>query len=140
MVAVAFALHGFEPFLCFSRQNKQRGRMVIIYVFAFVCVLLVAIGQLLFKLSAVAISESGSAFSIKAASFFIFAMVLYGATSIGWVLILKRIDLGKIYPLMAMAFIMVPIGSYMVFGEKFPSQYLFGVALIFCGVLLTLRA
>lgn len=111
-----------------------------LYIFAFICVLLVAAGQLLFKLSAVAIAESGSVLSAKAFSFFIFAMILYGATSIGWVLILKRIDLGKIYPLMAMAFIMVPIGSYIVFGERFPSQYLFGVALIFCGVFLTLRA
>src|SRR5690606_41278160 len=58
------------------------------------------------------------------------AMMLYGITSVGWVWVLQRIELGRVYPLMALAFVLVPVASHFVFGERFQTQYFIGVALI----------
>jgi drug/metabolite transporter (DMT)-like permease len=67
-------------------------------------------------------------------------MLLYGITSIAWVWVLQKTDLGRVYPLMAIAFILVPIGSYLIFGERFQSQYFVGVVLIIIGVFTVLKS
>ncbi|ANH74377.1 hypothetical protein ACS15_0758 [Ralstonia insidiosa] len=41
---------------------------------------------------------------------------------------------------MALAFLLVPLGSHFVFGERFQTQYAFGVAFIMIGVILTSNA
>jgi drug/metabolite transporter (DMT)-like permease len=73
----------------------------------------------------------------KTLGLFAAAMVLYGVTTLVWIWVLNRSELGKIYPLMALAFILVPVGSYFIFGERFSTQYFIGVAVIALGILLT---
>jgi len=114
--------------------------MLSAYLLAFLCVACIAAGQLLFKISAMASTEAGSFFSRKALLAFMVAIVIYGLTSIGWIFVLRRLDLGKVYPLMALAFIIVPVGSFLVFGERLSLNYWLGVALIFVGVILALRS
>jgi len=41
---------------------------------------------------------------------------------------------------MALAFVLVPLGSHLVFGEKFQFQYYLGVALIVSGIVVATRA
>ncbi len=65
---------------------------------------------------------------------------MYGVTTIAWVWVLQKIELGRAYPLMAIAFVLVPIGSYFVFGERFQTQYFVGVLMIIFGILVTLKA
>ena len=48
--------------------------------------------------------------------------------------------LGRVYPLMAWAFVLVPFGSHIVFGERFQPQYFIGVALIMAGIVIAVRA
>ena len=67
-------------------------------------------------------------------------MALYAITSIAWVWVLQKTDLGRVYPLMALAFILVPLSSHMVFGERFPAHYWVGVALIAVGIVIAVRA
>lgn len=110
------------------------------YLVAILCVFGLAIGQILFKASAAAMAESGSLFAVRPASMLLAAIALYGITSVAWVWILQRTELGRIYPLMALAFILVPIGSYFVFGEKFSPQYFIGVSIIAVGVVVTTSA
>lgn len=110
------------------------------YLFAFLCVVGLSLGQILFKLSASALSSGGSPLALRTIGPFVAAMVLYGVTSLAWVWILQRIELGRIYPLMALAFVLVPLGSHLVFGERFPAQYLVGVALIVAGIVIAVRA
>jgi drug/metabolite transporter (DMT)-like permease len=112
----------------------------MVYFVGFLCVLGLAVGQILFKISSTALLESGTFFSLKSALSLISAMFLYAITSIAWVWVLQKIELGKIYPLMALAFILVPIGSHFVFGERFQIQYFFGVALIAVGIIVAVRA
>lgn len=113
---------------------------MIVYAIAFFCVVGIAVGQILFKASAAAAQYSGTFFALKPAGILLSAMCLYGVTSIAWVWVLQQTELGRVYPLMALAFILVPLGSYIVFGERFQSQYFIGVALIMIGIFIALKA
>ena len=113
---------------------------MIVYAAAILCVVGLAIGQILFKISATALSESGTFFAIKPAAILFAAMCLYGVTSVAWVWVLQKVELGRVYPLMALAFILVPLGSHFVFGERFQSQYFIGVAMIVIGIVVAVRS
>lgn len=110
------------------------------YLVAVFCVVGIAVGQILFKLSAAALKDSGTFFDWGTALMLGSAFALYGLTTIAWVWVLQKLELGKIYPLMALAFVLVPIGSHFILGERFSPQYFVGVALIMAGIVITVRA
>lgn len=110
------------------------------YFVALLCVLGLSVGQILFKLSSSFLTKSGSLFDAKVLLSLFLALSLYGITSIAWIWILQKIDLGRIYPIMALAFILVPIGSYFAFDERFSMQYFIGVLLISIGIVITIRS
>jgi drug/metabolite transporter (DMT)-like permease len=110
------------------------------YVVALICVLGIAAGQILFKLSAASLQRSGSYFDPSTLVTLVSAFALYGITTLAWIWVLQKIELGRVYPLMALAFVMVPIGSYFVFGERFAPQYFVGIALIIAGIIVAARA
>lgn len=112
----------------------------MIYIVALICVTGIAVGQILFKLSAMEWHRAGTLLDVKAALVLLAALALYGITTLAWVWVLQKADLGKIYPLMALAFAIVPVGSYFVFGERFSLQYVLGVLLIIAGIVLTARS
>ncbi len=107
---------------------------------AIICVLSIAAGQILFKLSATSLQRSGSFLDPGTATLLLAAFALYGLTTIAWIWVLQKIDLGRAYPLMALAFVFVPIGSYFFLGEQFRPQYFVGVAMILGGILLAVNA
>lgn len=111
-----------------------------IYVLAFACVLGIAAGQILFKLAANSMNQANSILDLSTLSILGSALALYGITTLGWVWVLQRIELGRVYPLMALAFILVPIASNSIFGEQFSVQYFIGVLLIGAGVILTVMS
>ena len=113
---------------------------MMVQIVAVLCVVGLAIGQILFKVSATSLNESGSFFTFKTSSTLFAAMTLYAITSIAWVWVLQKVELGRVYPLMALAFVLVPLGSHLIFGERFQSQYFVGVALIISGILLAMKA
>lgn len=110
---------------------------MLTYIVAFLCVCGLAAGQVLFKLSADLFNAAGTLFSFKPVSILFAAVMLYGITSLAWVWVLQRVQLGKVYPLMALAFALVPLASYFFFGEKFNFLYYAGVIMIMAGVALT---
>lgn len=113
---------------------------MLVQLVALLCVLGLAVGQILFKVSATSLAQTGSFFAFKTATTLVSAMLLYGITSIAWVWVLQKVELGRIYPLMALAFILVPLGSYLVFGEHFSPQYFIGVILIMIGIAIAVSA
>lgn len=113
---------------------------MIIYLIALICVLGIAAGQILFKLSATALHKSGTIFETNTLLTLLSAFALYGITTLAWVWVLQKIELGKVYPLMALAFVLVPIGSHFFFGERFQPQYFLGVAIIITGILIAVKA
>ncbi|WP_312981217.1 EamA family transporter [Atlantibacter sp.] len=109
----------------------------MIYIYAIICVIGIAIGQILFKLSSISLASTGSLFTPKVLLPLSVAVFLYGLTTVGWVWILKYIELGKIYPIMALSFAIVPIGAYFIFNERFNLQYGIGILLIISGIILS---
>jgi drug/metabolite transporter (DMT)-like permease len=107
---------------------------------AILCVVGLAVGQILFKASAAALMESGTFFASKPAAILLAAICLYGVTSVVWVWVLQKVELGRVYPLMALAFVLVPLGSYLVFGERFQPQYFVGVIMIMIGIFIAVKA
>lgn len=112
--------------------------MWITYGVAMLCVLGMVIGQLLFKYGASIWVASGSWLNNKVLVSVMSAMVLYAITSIVWIWLLRKIELGRVYPLMALAFVLVPLSSYLLFGERFNISYYLGVIMIVMGVTLTI--
>lgn len=110
------------------------------YLGAFACVLGIAGGQILFKLCAMTLHHTGSFFAWETIVTLCAAMVVYVATTIAWTWVLQKIDLGRIYPIMALAFVLVPVGSHFIFGEQFRLQYFVGVAFIMAGIIVAMRA
>lgn len=108
------------------------------YSVALLCVIGIAIGQILFKFSAVIMHRAGNFFDPKGMYILFSALLLYGVTTLGWVWVLQKVSLGRVYPLMALAFVLVPIGSYFIFGERFHLQYIIGVTMIIAGIVLVL--
>ncbi len=113
---------------------------MLVQVIALLCVVGLAVGQILFKLGANSLEQTGDFFTFKTATPLLSAMILYAAISIAWVWVLQKEEIGRVYPLMALAFILVPIASYFVFGERFQPQYFIGVALIIIGIIFVVRA
>ena len=113
---------------------------MFVYIIALVCVIGLAIGQILFKIGAASLAQTGSFFALPTFIRLSAALTLYGIMSIAWIWVLQKIELGKIYPLMALAFVLVPIGSHFIFGERFHIQYFVGVTFIVLGIIITVRA
>ncbi|MGJ7515567.1 4-amino-4-deoxy-L-arabinose-phospho-UDP flippase [Pseudomonas baetica] len=113
---------------------------MVAYMVAFFCVLGLAIGQLLFKLSSTSLALTGTLLSVKSALPLLTAMIIYGVTSVAWVWVLQKIELGRVYPIMALAFVFVPLGSHFIFGERFQAQYFIGLIMIVAGIIITIKS
>lgn len=103
---------------------------------ALLCVCGIAAGQVLFKLAANALAANGGRLWSAGGAILGSALVLYGLTTLAWVWVLQRAELGKIYPLMALAFILVPVASHFIFGEPFTWRYVVGCVLLVVGIVL----
>lgn len=110
------------------------------YVLPLLCVAAIVAGQLLFKASARAWQDAGTLLGVRPLLLFTVAVALFGLASLGWVYALRRDDLGRLYPLMALAFVAVPLASYFAFDERFGGGYYVGVALIVAGVIVAVRS
>jgi drug/metabolite transporter (DMT)-like permease len=111
--------------------------LLVTKTIALLCVVAIAAGQVLFKLGANALIQDGGKWLSRGGAVVAVAVVLYALTTLAWIWVLQRAELGKIYPLMALAFILVPVASYFVFGESFSLRYAIGCVLLVAGVVLT---
>ena len=111
---------------------------MITVLIALACVIGISAGQILFKLCAESYRIAGL-YNSRTLTIFAGAIILYGITNLVWIWVLQRSELGKIYPLMALAFILVPLSSYFIFEERFSMQYIFGIALIAVGIIFTAK-
>ena len=110
------------------------------YVAALACVFGLTIGQILFKSSANEMNQAGTIFDPRGLMVLTVALGVYGVTTLAWVWVLRQAELGQVYPLMALAFILVPIASHFIFGESLSPQYAFGTALMVGGLVIALRS
>ncbi|PHS28233.1 MAG: hypothetical protein COA84_01630 [Robiginitomaculum sp.] len=98
---------------------------------------LLAGGQILFKKTALGLADTSglaNAGQLLVSKWFMAALVLYGAATVLWVMILREIPLARAYPFTALGFILVPTAGVLMFGEKLGAGYIFGVVLIIAGL------
>ena len=100
------------------------------------CVICISIGQLLFKKAAVALPPQPHLVDWLFNGWLIVSLVLYAATTLGWIWVLRHAPLHLAYPFMGLAFLIVPILAWAFQGEPLHWQTLAGGALIMAGVAL----
>ena len=120
--------------------------MSVINFIQLICfVFLMCAGQLLFKKTALILLELNYKLKtfvihefiinlIKIPYFFI-AILIYASATFFWLFILQKIPLSLAYPFTAMAMVIIPILSMLLFNEKLDINYWFGACLIVLGIL-----
>ena len=100
----------------------------------FVCALMGALGQLLFKLGSTSVSLSLSSWITNWR--IIFGMLIYGVSAILFIFALKHGSLSVLYPVVASSYIWVAILSAKFLGEPLFLTKWIGIVLIIGGVIL----
>ncbi|MEP7156147.1 MAG: EamA family transporter [Betaproteobacteria bacterium] len=101
------------------------------------CVAMIAAGQVLFKLVALRSAAAPEA-GLMAHWLnwpFVVALAIYGAATLLWIWVLRYVPLNIAYPVFALAFVIVPVASYVVFREPLGWHHALGGAMIVAGVL-----
>jgi len=99
-------------------------------------------GQMLFKVAAEttpALTGLAGVFALAQNIWAWFAMTLYGSATFLWILILQRVPITLAYPFVALGFVLVPFGAWLLFREPITSKYAVGVFFILCGIFITTR-
>lgn len=102
----------------------------------FICVVLISVGQILFKYSALRPDSRGGIWSLLLNPYLAVAGIIYVGATVLWVVQLRYVPLNRAYPLFALAFVIVPLLSNWAFGERLSIPYLLGSALVVAGVAL----
>ncbi|UOB05164.1 EamA family transporter [[Acidovorax] ebreus] len=101
------------------------------------CVLCISIGQILFKKAAAGFDAPVTWRSLVLNGWLIASLMLYGATTLGWVWILRQVPLNLAYPFMGLAFLFVPTLAWLVLNEPLHWKTFAGGFLILAGIMLT---
>jgi drug/metabolite transporter (DMT)-like permease len=102
--------------------------------------LILAAGQFLFKMTAdrsPAIGHFADVRHLLGDPLLWLALALYGFATLLWVFLLQRVPLSHAYPFAALAFVLVPVGAAVFFGERLSGTFLVGAALIVVGICVT---
>jgi len=99
---------------------------------------MIAIGQVLFKLTSERLlaREGGHFFSIAFDPIFIAALILYGTATLLWIIVLKTVPLSFAYSFMALTFVIVPLLAALFLKEPLTLRYAFGASLIMAGLVI----
>ena len=105
------------------------------YVLVAACVLALTTGQLLFKIVS---TRAASLWDIPhdalAISCLGVAILLYCCSTILWLVALQSLPLSQAYILMALGFVLVPLGAHFFLGEPWSTRLLIGSIVVVCGI------
>ena len=106
------------------------------------CVVLIAAGQMLFKVAAAQWRIDGWSWA-TARGFLspamVLALILYGLTTVLWVFILRTVPLSAAFPVYALVFVLVPVAAHVLLNEPWSWNTLIGGAVIMLGVIIAVR-
>lgn len=103
-------------------------------VLTLACVLGIAAGQLLFKRAAETWPSPFSVFALARNPWLLTALTVYAVATLGWIYVLRSAPLSVAYPLFALAFLIVPLLSWWLFGDVMRWNQWLGGAIIIVGV------
>jgi len=113
---------------------------VVMYIVLMSCVTGLAVGNLLLKKTATTIiSIPADIIGLIYNPWFYCAILVYGGSTLLWVMILRKVSLGIAYPMFALGFIIVPLLDYIIFKEPLRLTTLIGGAVIIIGVMIATR-
>lgn len=107
------------------------------YWVVFLCVAVMAVGQVLFKQVAVNYNLSGDLSDPRVFGVLVVAGVLYVISTGLWIWALRHVELSKAYPVFALGFVLVPLAGAWLFGEQLSLKFALGIVFIVVGVALT---
>jgi drug/metabolite transporter (DMT)-like permease len=67
---------------------------------------------------------------------FLVAISIYAGSTLAWILALRTISLNQAYVFMSASFVVVPMLSYFILGERVSPQTLLGSVVICAGVII----
>jgi undecaprenyl phosphate-alpha-L-ara4N flippase subunit ArnE len=99
--------------------------------------LLIASGQVLFKLTSASAGELSirNVFALLLNPVLLAALVLYGLGTIIWIYVLKAVPLTIAYSFMGLTFCFVPLLAQVFLGEALTIRYVVGAVFIVAGML-----
>ena len=106
------------------------------------CVVLIAAGQMLFKVAAAQWRIDGWSWATVRGFLspaMVLALFLYGLTTILWVFILHAVPLTAAFPIYALVFVLVPVAAHFLLGEPWSWNTLVGGGIIMLGVIIVVR-
>jgi drug/metabolite transporter (DMT)-like permease len=104
------------------------------------CVFVISTGQLLFKLASGHIDFRRPLADPQGLMILGVALALYGGATLVWVSVLRHAPLSRIYPIMALSFVLTPLGGMVFLKEPISGSYWAGVGLILAGLVVISRA
>ena len=118
----------------------------VYFLYLLFFVFLMCMGQILFKKTALILSQSYYSINISKVfeallilikiPYFFLALIVYASATIFWLFILQKIPLSIAYPFTALAMVIIPILSIFLFQEKLSPNYWIGASLIVIGILI----
>lgn len=101
-------------------------------------VALMSLGQILFKLAAARIETVAftwaTAEKLILNPYLVLGVIVYGLTTVLWVLVLVDGSLSRAYPFVALTMVAVPLAGIVMFGEPFTTNLALGGMLILLGL------
>ena len=108
-----------------------------LYGLLFTTPLMIAFGQVLFKMtSEKLVSSQGKFHTVFFEPLFILALIIYGSATLLWLYVLKAVPLAYAYSFMALTFVLVPLFAALWLGETLTLKYALGAALIITGLVI----
>jgi drug/metabolite transporter (DMT)-like permease len=105
-----------------------------------VCVCIISTGQLLFKLASGHLDFRRPLADPQGLAILAVALAIYGVATLLWVAVLRNAPLSRIYPIMALSFVLTPLGGMVFLKEPISAPYWAGVLLILAGLVVISRA
>ncbi|NTW90025.1 MAG: EamA family transporter [Candidatus Moranbacteria bacterium] len=111
----------------------------MLYVLLAVNIALMVIGQICFKKSSVFIEahvELPLLLRYAQNAWFYAGITAFGTATIVWIKVLSMERLSAVYPMQSIAYILVAIASFFLFGERLNAVNIVGIFAIILGVIL----
>ena len=109
--------------------------------FMMASVALGTLGQIAFKFGAMEMAnQPGTTLLDKIKWPLVVGIALYGASTILYILALRRLELSFAYPLISIGYVLVLVASYFLFHESITWMRVGGVALILAGITLVAKS
>ncbi|WP_456450317.1 EamA family transporter [Palaeococcus sp. (in: euryarchaeotes)] len=115
---------------------------VLPYTILAACILLGGSTQVLFKMGMNSIGPLEKLLSLKTVTmilsnkYIIIGLVLYGVSSVLWLIGLSMLDVSLMYPLLSLAYVVTTVLAFMILNEPVRTTRWIGVLLIILGSIL----